>query len=234
MILCIETATDLCSVALCDTGGPVILKENDEGRSHASVLTVYIEEILKDSGIRAGYLEAVAVSKGPGSYTGLRIGVSVAKGMAYAASIPLIGIETTLSMFHGFSDYAKKKFDISSADLFCPALDARRMEVYYSVLDARGNAVSNIKAEIMDKNSFSEFPESVRIFLFGDGAEKCRGVLVRKNLIIDTDFRISASFMYKPAYEALNNKRFEDVAYFEPFYLKDFLTSKPVKNVLGK
>jgi tRNA threonylcarbamoyladenosine biosynthesis protein TsaB len=86
----------------------------------------------------------------------------------------------------------------------------------------------------MDKNSFSEFPESVRIFLFGDGAEKCKGVLGRKNLIIDTDFRISASFMHKPAYEALNSKRFEDVAYFEPFYLKDFLTSKPAKNVLGK
>ena len=234
MILCVETATDLCSVALCDTGGTVALRDNDKGRSHASVLTVFIEEILMEAGIRAGNLDAIAVSKGPGSYTGLRIGVSVAKGMAYAASIPLIGVDTTCSMFHGFSDKTIKESDITCIDLFCPALDARRMEVYYAVYNSKGNIVSNIKAEIMDKNSFSEFPETSRIFLFGDGAVKCLGVVNRKNVIIVTDFRMSASFMHKPAYEALNSNRFEDVAYFEPFYLKDFLTSKPVKNILGK
>jgi len=234
MILCIETATDLCSVALCDSGGTVALRENDKGRSHASVLTVFIEEILREAGIRAADLNAVAVSKGPGSYTGLRIGVSVAKGITYAASIPLIGVDTTRSMFHGFSDSADNNFNITSTDLFCPALDARRMEVYYTVYDVKGNMISQIKAEIIDKNSFSEFPETSRIFMFGDGAAKCIGVVNRKNITFISDFRMSASFMRKPAYEALNNNRFENVAYFEPFYLKDFLTSKPVKNVLRK
>jgi tRNA threonylcarbamoyladenosine biosynthesis protein TsaB len=234
MILCVETATDLCSVALCDTGGTVVLRESDKGRSHASVLTVFIEEILKKTGIRTGDLDAVAVSKGPGSYTGLRIGVSVAKGIAYASSIPLIGIDTTYSMFRGFSDSAKDKYNIKSTDLFCPALDARRMELYYSVYNARGNVITAIKAEIMDNKSFSEYPESSRIFLFGNGAGKCSGVVNRKNVIFVTDFRMSASYMRKPAYEAFNSRRFEDVAYFEPFYLKDFITSKPVKNILGK
>jgi tRNA threonylcarbamoyladenosine biosynthesis protein TsaB len=234
MILCVETATDLCSVALCDSGGTVALRENDEGRSHASVLTVFIEEILREAGIRSADLDAVAVSKGPGSYTGLRIGVSVAKGITYAASIPLIGVDTTRSMFHGFSDSAGNKFNITSTDLVCPALDARRMEVYYTVYDVKGNMISQIKAEIIDKNSFSEFPETSRIFLFGEGAAKCIGVVNRKNITFVSDFRMSASFMRKPAYEALTNNRFENVAYFEPFYLKDFLTSKPVKNVLLK
>jgi tRNA threonylcarbamoyladenosine biosynthesis protein TsaB len=234
MILCVETATDLCSVALCDSGGTVALRENDKGRSHASVLTVFIEEILREAGIRAADLNAVAVSKGPGSYTGLRIGVSVAKGITYAASIPLIGVDTTRSMFHGFSDSADNNFNITSTDLFCPALDARRMEIYYTVYDVKGNMISQIKAEIIDKNSFSEFPETSRIFMFGDGAAKCIGVVNRKNITFVSDFRMSASFMRKPAYEALNNNRFENVAYFEPFYLKDFLTSKPVKNVLRK
>jgi len=234
MILCIETATDLCSVALCDSGGTVALRENDKGRSHASVLTVFIEEILREAGIRAADLNAVAVSKGPGSYTGLRIGVSVAKGITYAASIPLIGVDTTRSMFHGFSDSADNNFNITSTDLFCPALDARRMEIYYTVYDVKGNMISQIKAEIIDKNSFSEFPETSRIFMFGEGAAKCIGVVNRKNITFISDFRMSASFMRKPAYEALNNNRFENVAYFEPFYLKDFLTSKPVRNVLRK
>jgi len=232
MILCLETATNLCSVALCDSNGVVALKESAGDRSHASLLTVFISDILKEAGIKAGNLEAVAVSKGPGSYTGLRIGVSAAKGIAYAASIPLIGTGTTISMFHGFKPIAKAKYGESPSDLFSPALDARRMEVYYSVLDLSGKEVKGISAEIINNDTFSRFPSSSRIFLFGDGASKCREVLKSENIIIDDDFRISASFMQKPAYEALAEKHFEDVAYFEPFYLKDFLTSKQVKNLL--
>jgi tRNA threonylcarbamoyladenosine biosynthesis protein TsaB len=232
MILCLETATNLCSVALCDDNGISALKESSEGRSHASLLTVFISDLLKEAGIKASDLEAVAVSKGPGSYTGLRIGVSAAKGIAYAASIPLIGVATTLSMFQGFKSIADIKYGAEASDLFAPALDARRMEIYYCVLDASGREVKKISAEIIDKDTFSRFPSSSRIFLFGDGASKCREILDEKNIIIYNDFRISASFMQKPAYEALAEKRFEDVAYFEPFYLKDFLTSKPVKNIL--
>jgi tRNA threonylcarbamoyladenosine biosynthesis protein TsaB len=232
MILCLETATDLCSVALCDDKGVVALKESAEGKSHASLLTIFISEILKDAGIRAGELEAVAVSKGPGSYTGLRIGVSAAKGIAYAASIPLIATGTTISMFNGFMLIAEKKYGVSSSDLFAPALDARRMEVYYSVIDLSGKEVKGISAEIITRDTFISFPSSSRIFLFGDGASKCREILNSDNIVIDDDFRISASFMQKSVYEAFAEKRFEDVAYFEPFYLKDFLTSKPVKNIL--
>jgi tRNA threonylcarbamoyladenosine biosynthesis protein TsaB len=232
MILCLETATNLCSVALCDKNRVIALKESAEGKSHASLLTLFINDILKEAGLRAEDLDAVAVSKGPGSYTGLRIGVSTAKGIAYAASIPLIGTGTTISMFHGFKQLAEKKYMSSPSDLFVPALDARRMEVYYSVFESSGKEVKGISAEIITEDTFSRFPSSSRIFMFGDGASKCRGILKSENIIIDDDFTISASFMLKPAYESFTEKRFEDVAYFEPFYLKDFLTSKPVKNIL--
>lgn len=189
------------------------------------MLTVFIDEILKEAGINAGQLDAVAVSKGPGSYTGLRIGVSVAKGIAYAASIPLIGIDTTLAMFHG----AGKK-----STLYCPMLDARRMEVYYAIYDSQGQTVKQIAAKIITEDSFSEIPESVELLLFGDGAAKCREVIKRPNIHYDDNFRISASHMYTPAIQALKDNHFEDVAYFEPFYLKDFITSTPRKNILGK
>jgi tRNA threonylcarbamoyladenosine biosynthesis protein TsaB len=234
MILCIETATAVCSVALCDSHGVIASRESDLGRSHASMLTVFIEDLLKRAGIRTGALDAVAVSKGPGSYTGLRIGVSVAKGIAYASSVPLIGLETTLSMFHGFMAKAENKYKIRETDLLCPAIDARRMEVYYSIFDAKGNTVKNVRAEIMNDTTFSDLPPSSVIILFGDGTAKCRDVIKRDNIIFDDSFRVSASSMQKPAYEAFAGHRFEDVAYFEPFYLKDFLTSKPVKNILGK
>jgi tRNA threonylcarbamoyladenosine biosynthesis protein TsaB len=233
MILCIETATDLCSVALCDKNGVIALRENNEGKSHSSLLTLFIIDLLNEAGIKAIDLEAVAVSKGPGSYTGLRIGVSVAKGIAYGSSLPIIGIDTTLAMFNGFSDIALKKYKIEASDLFCPSLDARRMEVYYSIYNSHGKILKGIKAEIIDRDSFSDLPDSSKIYFFGDGALKFKEVIKRRNVIFDNDFRISAAFMQKPAYKALSEHIFEDVAYFEPFYLKDFLTSKPVKNILG-
>jgi tRNA threonylcarbamoyladenosine biosynthesis protein TsaB len=234
MIICLETATNLCSVALCDSAGVIALKESNESKSHASLLTVFIEEILKENGIRARDLEAIAVSKGPGSYTGLRIGVSVAKGIAYGASIPLIGIETTLSMFWGIT--SSKNFDAKSEanSLFCPMLDARRMEVYYAIYDSAGNKIKNISAEIITEDTFVNVPESQKIIFFGDGAIKCKDVIKLKNAHFAVDFIISASHMYKPVLQSLNDCNFEDVAYFEPLYLKDFLTSKPKKNILGK
>ena len=234
MILCLETATPLCSVALCDSSGVISIKESSEGKSHASLLTLFIIELLNEAGIKAGDLEAIAVSKGPGSYTGLRIGVSTAKGIAYAASVPLIGLETTFSMFHGFFSTAKSKYGAAGGDLFCPMLDARRMEVYYALFDSEGRTVRGIRAEIIDKTSFSDIPLSHRIFFFGDGSVKCRNEITRENVVFSDDFRISASYMQQPAYAAFREHRFEDVAYFEPFYLKDFLISKPAKNVLRK
>jgi tRNA threonylcarbamoyladenosine biosynthesis protein TsaB len=234
MIICLETSTPVCSVALCNSSGIVTLKESSEDKSHASRLTVFIEELLSGAGIRARDLEAVAVSKGPGSYTGLRIGVSTAKGIAYAASIPLIGIETTLSMFNGISEDLKKKYGLENNSLFVPMLDARRMEVYYSILTSEGKTVKEITAEIIDERSFTDIPERVRILIFGDGALKCRQVLKRGNIAFADEFRISAAYMYKPAFKSLRERHFEDIAYFEPFYLKDFITSRPTKNILGR
>jgi len=234
MILCLETATNLCSVALCDSAGVISLRESNESKSHASQLTVFIEEIFRDNGIRAQDLKAVAVSKGPGSYTGLRIGVSVAKGIAYGASIPLIGIETTYSMFWGINKSININPGSETGSLFCPMLDARRMEVYYALYDSAGNKIKDIAAEVINNDTFKDFPETRKIIFFGDGALKCKEVINRENALFATEYRISASHMHIPVIQAINEHLYEDVAYFEPLYLKDFITSKPTKNILGK
>jgi len=232
MIICIETATNLCSVALCDSSGILSLKESNDQGSHASMLTVFLGDILNENGIESTDLEAVAVSKGPGSYTGLRIGVSVAKGIAFASSIPLIGIETTLSMFTGMSDRITNTNKSDQDLIFCPMLDARRMEVYYSLYESTGEKIKDIAAEIITEDSFSDLPESKKLILFGDGAAKCKNIIRRENALFIDDFAMSASYMHIPAFKALRANQFEDVAYFEPFYLKDFITTTQRKNIL--
>lgn len=232
MILCLETATNLCSVALCDDERVISLRESNDSKSHASLLTVYIGEVLKEQSLTASDLEAIAVSKGPGSYTGLRIGVSAAKGIAFGAAIPLIGIETTLSMFWGIRKNEQVKMEEST--LFCPMLDARRMEVYYAVYNYSGNKIKDVSAEVITENSFSDIPQPGKIVFFGDGAAKCKDLIRRKNVFFADNFKISAAHMHIPAVDAFKKKKFEDVAYFEPFYLKDFITSVPRKNILGK
>jgi tRNA threonylcarbamoyladenosine biosynthesis protein TsaB len=234
MVLCIETATNICSVALCSGAEAISVKESADLKSHASKLTVFIDEVLKEIGINARDLEAVAVGKGPGSYTGLRIGVSVAKGIAFAASIPLVAVGTTLSMFWGIAGSRKEICDDPENTLFCPMIDARRMEVYNAIYDSHGNVKKEISADIITENSFADIPGSIKIIFFGDGATKCKEVIKRKNIYFAEDYRISASHMRKPVYQAIDNQHFEDVAYFEPFYLKDFITSIPRKNILGK
>lgn len=231
MILCLETATSVCSAALCDRTGIISVRESRENKSHSTQLTILISELLHGQGIRTSGLDAVAVSKGPGSYTGLRIGVSTAKGIAFASSIPLIGIETTLSMFYGFKSTADKEYSFLADSLYCPMLDARRMEVYYSLFDHSGRIVKEITASVISKESFSDIPESVRIVFFGDGAEKCRDVISHKNSIFADDFAVSAAYMHVPVYEAFDAGHFEDLAYFEPFYLKDFITTVQKKNL---
>lgn len=230
MILCLETATNLCSVALCESGGVSSLKESGDSKSHASMLTIFIRDLLREKGLRTSDLQAVAVSKGPGSYTGLRIGVSAAKGIAYASSIPLIGIETTFSMFYGI----KEKYSNEEKIIFCPMLDARRMEVYYAIYDINGKVIKNIAAEIIDENSFGNIPDSVKIVFFGDGSAKLKEVIKRQNIVFDEDFRISAAHLCTPSFDALREKKLEDVAYFEPLYLKDFITTVQKKNILGR
>jgi len=234
MIICLETATNICSVALCNSDGVISLKESSESKSHASMVTIFIKELLEEKGIRVNDLEAIAVSKGPGSYTGLRIGVSVAKGIAYAASIPVIGIETPFSMFWGMAENLELNKVSATNTLFCPMIDARRMEVYYAIYDYSGKTIKNIAAEIINEDSFTNIHESQKIIFFGDGAAKCKEFIKRKNIHFADNYRISAAHMHRPVYKAFKDRHYEDVAYFEPLYLKDFITSKARKNVLGK
>jgi tRNA threonylcarbamoyladenosine biosynthesis protein TsaB len=234
MILCIETATSVCSVALCDRERIISARENSEGRSHASLLTVYIDELFREQNITASELEAVAVTKGPGSFTGLRIGVSVAKGIAYRASIPLIGVDTMTSMFHGIRLLQEEQYSLNENSLWCPMLDARRMEVFYAIFNSEGNIRKEISAAIIDEESFRDIPDDVRILFFGTGAGKCKDILKRKNSAWNTDFSLSAQNMLLPAYKAFDSAAFEDTAYFEPFYLKDFIAILPRKNIIGQ
>lgn len=230
MILCLETATSVCSVALCNEEKVFLQKESREPKSHASTLTVLINEILIDYGIKPSELEAIAVSKGPGSYTGLRIGVSVAKGITFASGVPLIGIETTSAMFHGFVSSRNLKSEV----YYSPMLDARRMEVYYAIYDCDGNKIKDISAGILNSDIFAGITGHHSVIAFGEGSVKLKNLPPLRNVTVDDDFRMSAANMQIPAIDALRNKRFEDVAYFEPFYLKDFIATKQVKNILGR
>jgi tRNA threonylcarbamoyladenosine biosynthesis protein TsaB len=227
MILCIETATTICSAAIITSGGEVTVRESSEDKSHASRLTVFIQELFEEKGIKATDLDGVAVSMGPGSYTGLRIGVSVAKGIAYGAGIPLIAVNTLQSMFHGVSARARSL----RADLICPMIDARRMEVYMAIYRNDGSLHTETKAEVVERGTFNDLLESNRILFFGNGADKCMDILDHPNALFIPGYCLTASSMYIPSFRALESKDFADTAYFEPFYLKDFVATIPRKNL---
>ena len=225
MILQIETATSSCSVALANVGNSLAIKQLSGRNVHAEIITLFIEEIVSSAGIALQNIDAVAVSSGPGSYTGLRIGVSTAKGLCFALDKPLIAVETLEAM--AFGAIAQQRDLISSSTLLCPMIDARRMEVYTAIFDAEGSRVRHTSAEIIDENSFTNLLEDNRIVFFGDGAVKCRDVLGKNNnALFITGFVNSAADLTKKAFEKFKNKTFEDVAYFEPYYLKDFIAGK--------
>ncbi|MDZ7632945.1 MAG: tRNA (adenosine(37)-N6)-threonylcarbamoyltransferase complex dimerization subunit type 1 TsaB [Bacteroidales bacterium] len=227
MILCIETATGVCSAALCDDLRVIRVAEAPSGLSHAAQLTVIIQRLLEETGVKAVDLDAVAVSKGPGSYTGLRIGVSTAKGIAYGAGIPLLGINTLTAMFSGYRTLHPA--DISSGTLLCPMIDARRMEVYNALFRADGTMVRETSADIIDNTSFKDILDKQKILFFGTGAGKCRSAISHPNAHFRDEFILSASYLHIPSVNALKNKQFEDVAYFEPYYLKEFIATIPRK-----
>lgn len=228
MILCIETATGVCSAALCNDTVTLHLREAAEGRSHASQLTVLIGELLAEASVTAQELDAVAVSKGPGSYTGLRIGVSVAKGISYGAGIPLIGINTMTAMYYGYIS----KHGIPPVDtMLCPMIDARRMEVFNALFSPDGKMVRPTAADIIDETSFKAELSENRIIFFGNGAAKCKGMITDRKAHFEDGFTLSASYLQLPSAEALKDKRFEDTAYFEPYYLKEFLATVPKKMI---
>lgn len=232
MFLLIETSTNICSVALCEGNVIVAERTDNGGRSHASLLTCLIEDVLKETSIKASDLEAVVVSKGAGSYTGLRIGVSVAKGIAFGAAIPIIGIETTLSMFFGFKELFNNKYTFTEEDIFVPVIDARRMEVYCAAFAFDSKMVRPTFAEILTPTSFQDIlPSSGRLFIFGDAAKKCTNIFSDKQIIVEEEYSVSASSLRTPACRAFNEKLFEDTAYFEPFYLKEFVATKPTNKI---
>lgn len=226
MILCLETATPVCSVALNDGCCTVALRETEGQNAHSEKITNFIREVMETAKIDYRQLDAVAVSKGPGSYTGLRIGVSTAKGICYAAELPLMAIDTLEAMAYGMKD--KLAIQIAENDLLIPMIDARRMEVYAAIFDANLNKIKDTEAMVIDESSFAELRQNHRLWLFGDGAPKLKQVFENQNNINIIDgFKPSAAYMRILAEKALREHDFVDVAYFEPFYLKDFIAGKP-------
>ena len=233
-ILNLETSSYVCSVAYAEEGNVIAYKENKEGRSHATLLTVFIQQIMKELNLNIKDLDAISVSKGPGSYTGLRIGVSAAKGLCYGASIPLISIGSLHSMAYGVL-HTPEFFDIvnkSDHPLLCPMIDARRMEVYTAFYNLKADPITETKAIVVDNETFKESLEDHTLIFFGDGAEKCKPVIEHSNALFISNFDPSARFMSYLSENAYLNKKFEDTAYFEPFYLKDFVPTTPKKNIL--
>ena len=232
LILCIETGTDICSVGLARDGELISLRESDQGRDHARQVGVFVDELLSQTGIAPEELDAVAVGKGPGSYTGLRIGVSFAKGLCYGLRIPLVAIGS----LDALTEVAKEDYEagILSVDRWeeaclCPMVDARRMEVYTRVFDAAGTPLSDVSAEVVTAESFAAWRGDGRPFvIFGNGAAKCAGLLPDATLI---QVAPSARGLARLAQEALDAGRTEDIAYFEPFYLKDFVVTRSKKKL---
>lgn len=233
ILLNIETATTVCSIALSRDGKLLAIKESDEARSHAESITVFIEEVVSQAGFTLNDIDAVAVSKGPGSYTGLRIGVSTAKGLCYSLEKPLIAINTLQSMGYYLSKSELVKTIVSNgADqtefLICPMIDARRMEVYSGFYDLNNTCIRETSADIIDETSYSSILEKYKVIFCGDGAAKCKPVFEKHPhaIFLDAVFP-SAVYMIELAEAAYNKNDFVDVAYFEPFYLKDFFTPAP-------
>ncbi len=232
LILCIETGTDICSVGIARDGELLSLRESDEGRDHARKVALFVDELLHETGIAPDDLDAVAVGKGPGSYTGLRIGVSFAKGLCYGLRKPLVAVGSLDALAevaredHEAGIVAVEDWDRA---LLCPMVDARRMEVYAQVFDACGRPQTDVSAEVIGPESFAEFRTKDRPFvIFGNGARKCVETLP---WAVPIEVTPSARGLARPAQRALDEGRTEDIAYFEPFYLKDFVVTTSKKKL---
>jgi tRNA threonylcarbamoyladenosine biosynthesis protein TsaB len=221
IILGIETSTKICAVAISNGDKLLALEEEGGDYSHSEKLTIFIQKVLKSANLVLKDVDVIAVSKGPGSYTGLRIGVSVAKGLCYALDKPLIAVDTLQAMARNPS---------LSGDLFCPMIDARRMEVYTALYDRKNEMVEPITAKIIDENSFSATLAAHKVVFFGDGSAKCKELLAsNSNAIFSQEGLPSAQYINQIALEKYKRQEFEDVAYFEPYYLKDFIATTPKK-----
>ncbi len=233
VILNIETSTEVCSVNISRHGQLMAERESSEGMNHSRLLTIYIDELFRETAYPASALDAVAISKGPGSYTGLRIGVSVAKGLCYSLDIPLVAVGTLDAAGKYVAEIYEEfipKDGQQMKTLLCPMIDARRMEVYTAVYNIKGENMEPVSAKVINDNSFSGLLQNHRILFFGNGADKCRDALHHPNAIFAGPAKASARFMIKYAEEKYNNRQWEDVAYFEPYYLKEFIATVPRKS----
>lgn len=228
VILNIETSTTVCSVAISSNDDIIFNKIDLEGPSHAALLGVFVDEAVKSLREKNINLDAVAVSCGPGSYTGLRIGVSEAKGLCFGMNIPLIAINTLLIMASGVISNAK----LPKEALLCPMIDARRMEVYAALYDQKLNLIRDIQADIVGEDSYREFLSKNKVVFFGNGSDKCKDKLTSANAEFLDDIYPKASDMISLANKAFEEQSFVDVAYFEPFYLKEFVATTPKKKVI--
>ena len=226
-ILHIETSTKVCSVAVSDNSHTIFSKVDYEGPSHAVLLGVFIDEALAFIDSHGIPLDAVSVSCGPGSYTGLRIGVSMAKGICYGRSVPLLAVPTLELLAVPVLLHK----ELPENALICPMLDARRMEVYAAVYDRGLNLKRKISADIIDENSYMEYLEESPVYFFGNGADKCKEVITHPNAHFIDNIHPLATMMSHLAERAFLDEKFEDVAYFEPFYLKEFVATKPKKRL---
>ncbi len=244
ILLAIETASRVCSVALAHDGAIIGTRHSYAPNAHSAILTQFISELLTSAGIEPPALDAVAISMGPGSYTGLRIGVATAKGLCYAIGKPMIAVPTLLGMAKGMQDagckmqYTPLLLEVKGlgdevqsqgdAVLLCPMLDARRMEVYCAVYDNNLAEVIPTEAKIIDENSFADLLSSRPVIFAGEGAEKCRSLLGNHpNARFVPGFEVSAEYLVPLAMECYHKGQFENLAYFEPFYLKDFVAGAP-------
>jgi tRNA threonylcarbamoyladenosine biosynthesis protein TsaB len=233
-ILQIETSSEVCSVAIAEDGKTAYVKESQEGLNHSELLTVFIDELFTVNKLSLNSINAVAVSKGPGSYTGLRIGVSVAKGLCYALNIPLISVNSlrVLGTFAVTNMSGSSSENPGEKILFCPMIDARRMEVYTSLYNSKGEQIKPVSAEIIEEDFLSEYLNDFKVYFFGNGAQKCKNTIVNANARFEGPQTTSAQFMSNIALGKYNKKEFEDVAYFEPFYLKNFVATIPKNKII--
>jgi len=233
LLLNIETSTAVCSVSLGKDGKLLALKENKEGMKHASHLSVFIQKILCENDLRPTDLDGVAISMGPGSYTGLRIGVSTAKGICFGANLPLIAVSTLQAMTLPVTQDKSIISSLKNASkaYYCPMIDARRMEVYTAFFNNENEIIRDVSADIITSDSYAEELLEHEFVFFGDGSQKCKEIITSKNGIFIDNIYPSASGMIEISEQKFKIKHFEDVAYFEPFYLKDFVATTPKKNI---
>ncbi|AFK01704.1 universal protein YeaZ [Emticicia oligotrophica DSM 17448] len=228
IILSIETSTKGCSAAIHQDGKLLSISEIYNEKSSSGMLTTLIQHVVKTAGLTYESLDAIAVAKGPGSYTGLRIGVSTAKGLCYTLDKPLISVNTLEAMAYAISDFRILNEESTSFDLLCPMLDARRMEVYCAIYNAyTQEQVEETQAKIIDENSFNEILQKKKVLFFGDGASKCRSTLGQNPnaLFLETTLNPSAKSVGILATNVFERGQFENVADFEPFYLKEFMAT---------